>query len=82
MSHPAGYFATFVFDRKCEKKLGAKNKLGGKINLGAKSILEQKKMGSKKICLREMSHSLSKCRTHKPKCDVGSQGSKIRIFPE
>jgi hypothetical protein len=46
-------------------------------NLGAKNkIWEQKKH------FWEMSHSLSKCRTQKPKCDVGSQGSKkIRIFP-
>jgi hypothetical protein len=66
MSHPAGYFATFIFDTLQEnvrnKKLGAKNKWEHFLNW-------------------EMSHSLSKCRTEKPKCDVGSQGSKIRIFP-
>jgi hypothetical protein len=28
-----------------------------------------------------MSHSLLNCRTPKPKCDIGSQGSKIMIFP-
>jgi hypothetical protein len=50
--------------------------------LGAlkKSWEPKKKIGS--IFFWEMSHSLSRCRTQKPKCDVGSQGSKSRIFPD
>jgi hypothetical protein len=52
-------------------------KIGSQKKLGAK-----KKVGNKKKITWEMLHSLSICRTQKPKCDVGSQGSKIRIFPD
>jgi hypothetical protein len=45
-----------------------------------KKSVREKKMGSKKMLLG-ISHSLSNRRTEKPKYDVWSQGSKIRIFP-
>jgi hypothetical protein len=93
LSHPAAYlrhpFLTNEAGKNfwsCEMLLPAAYLRHSFVTQGAgKKHLDQKKNWSKNEnrtkskCFLEMSHPLFKRRTPKRRCEIGSQGSKIRI---